>query len=143
MLCGDKVVEARPYYKRFQDLYPGECVEFRSYSGSSFVARITRKKWYRYLWVMLRKEGIQACLPNHDPEDLQQAVNTYNSFKNGLYREFFRKHGVVAFHFTRVDPDIKPPDPNPFGDYDKKSLCSIFEAVNRSFPHVNKYNRKI
>ena len=145
MLCGDKVVEVRPYYKKWHDLAPGQLVEFRHRSsGSSFTARITRKRFHRHVVSMLRTESIRACLPDHDPDDLQRAVNTYYSFCDGLYKQFFRKHGVVSFRFTRVDPDdtTPPPDPNPFGDYDKNSLCSMFEAVNRSFRgRPNKFTR--
>ena len=143
MLCGEKVVEVRPNYKKWRDLAHGDLVEFRHrYSGSSFLARITRKRVHRHVVHMLRAEGIKSCLPYHDSNDLQRAVNTYYSFCNGMYRTFFKKHGVMSFRFTRVDPDTTPPDPK-FGDYDKKSLCSIFEAVNRSFTRPNKYNRKI
>ena len=50
---------------------------------------------------------------------------------------------MVSLRFTRVDPDdTTSPDPNPFGDYNKNSLCSIFEAVNRSFSRANKYTSR-
>jgi len=73
LLLGEKLVEARPYYTTYQDLLPGQLVEFshRS-SGSSFVVRITRKRIYRNFAQMLRKESIRSCLPHHDPDDLQR-----------------------------------------------------------------------
>jgi len=51
---------------------------------------------------MLRKETIEAYLPDHDPEDLQRAVNTYHSFRHGTYN-----------------------------GYDKNSRCSLFDYIER------------
>ena len=134
LLLGEKLVEARPYYPSFKDLLPGELVEFshRS-SGSSFLVRITRKRIFRAFHTMLRSEGIRSCLPHHDPDDLQRAVNTYRSFRNGTYKLFEKKYGVMALRFTRVEED----NPKKYGvdwgqiQYDKNSLCSIFETVER------------
>ena len=142
LLLGEKLVEARPYYPSFKELLPGELVEFshRS-SGSSFLVRITRKRIYRFFHTMLRKEGIQSCLPDHDPDNLQGAVNTYRSFRNGTYKLFEKKYGVMALRFTRIEEDnplkngVNKPKKNgvEWGQiqYDKNSLCSIFETVER------------
>ena len=135
MECGDKVVEARPYYPCFHDLSPGQLVEFSHHpSGSSFVVRITHKRVHRDVVTMLRQETIRSCLPDHDPQDLQGAVNTYYSFRDGSYRHLTRKYRVVSFRFTHVGPDCNNSDPNPWGEYDKNSLCSIFSAVDRVCP---------
>ena len=150
MQCGNKTVEARPYFPCFHDLSPGQYVKFchRS-SGSSFLARITHRRFDRHIVHMLRHHTIRRCLPDHDPDDLQRAVNTYNSFLGGIYRELFRKYGVVSFCFIRVDPDSScttTPEPKPFGKYDKNSLVSIFEAVkNRrrgNIPSVCRYSKR-
>ena len=134
LLLGEKLVEARPYYPSFKDLLPGQLVEFshRS-SGSSFVVRITRKKIYRTFAGMLRKESIRFCLPHHDPDDLQRAVNTYRSFRNGRYKLFEREYGVMALRFTHVEEDYPRSDTSDWGRirYNKKSLCSILETVER------------
>jgi len=134
LLLGEKLVEARPYYPSFKDLLPGQLVEFshRS-SGSSFVVRITRKKIYRTFAGMLRKESIRFCLPHHDPDDLQRAVNTYRSFRNGTYKLFEREYGVMALRFTHVEEDNPRKDTSKWGrvKYNKKSLCSILETVGR------------
>ena len=77
MLLGDKDVEVRSNTPRYQNLSIGQLVEFRHrYSGDSFLARITRKRFSRHVIQMLRKESIKSCLPDHDPDDLQRAVNT-------------------------------------------------------------------
>jgi len=134
LLLGEKIVEARPYYPCFQDLKPGQLVEFRHRSsGSSFVVQITRKRIFRTFAVMLRKESIKSCLPHHDPDDLQRAVNTYRSIRNGTYKLFEKKYGVMALRFIRVEEE------NPKNDslrwerihYDKKSLCSILETIEQ------------
>ena len=134
LLLGEKLVEARPYYPSFQDLLPGQLVEFsHRYSGSSFVVRITRKRIHRNFAVMLRQEGIRSCLPHHDPDDLQRAVNTYRSFRNGTYKLFERKYGVMALRFTHVEDDTLKNDKCDWGQvqYDKNSLCSIFDTWER------------
>ena len=129
MLLGDKVVEVRPCSPRYRDLAVGQLVEFRNrYSGDSFLARITRRQFSRHVIEMLRKESIKSCLPDHDVDDFQRAVNTYYSFGEGSYRYAFRQYGVVSFRFVRVDPD-EPYDPPPRVKCDKRSLCSIFAAV--------------
>ena len=134
LLLGDKLVEARPYYPCFRDLSPGQLVEFshRS-SGSSFVVRITRKRIFRSFAAMLRKESIRSCLPHHDRDDLQRAVNTYRSFRNGAYKLFERKYGVMALRFTHVEDDTPKNDKFDWGQvqYDKNSLCSIFDTWER------------
>ena len=130
MLEGDKNVEVRPNLPRYQDLSTDQLVEFcHRFSGDSFLARITRKRFSRHVVHMLRKETIKSCLPDHDPDDLQRAVNTYYSFGEGSYRHAFKQYGVVSFRFTRVDPDCVPVDTQPRVHYDKNSLCSIFAAV--------------
>ena len=134
LLLGEKLVEARPYYPSFKDLLPGQLVEFshRS-SGSSFVVRITRKRIFRTFAAMLRKETIQSCLPHHDPDDLQRAVNKYRSFRNGTYKLFERTYGVMSLRFTHVEEDNPTSDTSDWGriKYNKKSLCSILETVGR------------
>ena len=132
---GDKIVEARPNYPCLQDILPGTVVEFHNRSsGSSFRAKITSRRVHRDFATMLRKETIQACLPDHDPEDLQRAVNTYHSFRHGTYKYIARKHGVVSFRFARVDNNHSKKDDIGWGQYDKNSLCSIFGAVARRYP---------
>ena len=127
-------MEARPYYPSFKDLLPGQLVEFahRS-SGSSFVVRITQKRIFRTFAAMLRKETIQSCLPHHDPDDLQRAVNKYRSFRNGTYKLFERTYGVMSLRFTHVEEDNPTSDTSDWGriKYNKKSLCSILETVGR------------
>ena len=81
---------------------------------------------------MLRKESIQSCLPHHDPDDLQRAVNTYRSFRNGRYKLFEQKYGVMSLRFTRVEEDTPKNDTYDWGQYNKNSLCSIFETVERA-----------
>ena len=151
--CGDKTVESRPNYPCLQDVLPGTVVvEFRNRSlGSSFLVRITSRRVHRDFATMLRKETIQACLPDHDPEDLQRAVNTYHSFRHGTYKFIVRKHGVVSFRFTHIDnlpkhsthpPKTIPPTKIDWGEYNRNSLCSIFEVVKRKrierkFPRFN------
>ena len=102
-------------------------------SGSSFVVRITRKKIYRTFAGMLRKESIRFCLPHHDTDDLQRAVNTYQSFRNGTYKLFEREYGVMALRFTHVEEDNPRNDTLDWGQikYNKKSLCSILETIGR------------
>ena len=135
MKCGVKTVEARPNYPSFRDIVPGTTVEFTDRSsGSSFIAKITSRRVHRNFATMLRKETIQACLPDHDPTDLQRAVNTYHSFRHGTYKFIARKHGVVSFGFTHVENHLSKKDDIGWGEYDKNSLCSIFAAVERRYP---------
>ena len=150
--CGSKTVEARPNYPCFRDIVPGTIVEFiNRYSDTSFTAKITSRRVHRNFHTMLKKETIQACLPDHDPEDLQRAVNTYHSFRHGTYKFIVRKHGVVSFRFTHIDnlpkhsthpPKTIPPTKIDWGEYNRNSLCSIFEVVKRKrierkFPRFN------
>ena len=129
---GEKTVESRPNYPCLRDLVPGTLVEFSNrFSGESFLAKITSRRISRDFATMLRKETIQSCLPDHDPEDLQRAVNTYHSFRNGTYKFIARKHGVVSLRFTHVEDDTPKNDHYDWGRYDHNSLCSIFEAVER------------
>ena len=94
MEYGEKTVEARPNYPSLQDVVPGTLVEFKNRSsGCSFLARITSRRVHHDFATMLRKETIKACLPDHDPEDLQRAVNTYHSFRHDTYKFIARKHG--------------------------------------------------
>lgn len=136
MVCGEKTVESRPNYPCFRDLQPGTVVEFsHNFSGESFLARITHRRVSRDFVTMLRKESIQSCLPDHDPEDLQRAVNTYHAFRNGTYKFIAKKHGVVSLRFTVMDNN-RPSKPSKqtisyCGEYDRNSLCSIFEAIDR------------
>ena len=99
MECGDKRVEARPNYPCFRDIIPGTIVEFTNrYCGTSFIAKITSRRVHRNFHTMLKKETIQACLPDHDPEDLQRAVNT--PFFQTRYLQIYSSEtwcGVVSF----------------------------------------------
>ena len=133
-------MEARPNYPCFQDIQPGTTVEFRNrYQGTSFMARITSRRVHRDFVTMLRKESIQDCLPDHDPDDLQRAVNTYHSFRQETYKFIAKKHGVLSLRFTNLDPAqtlfSRPTHHDTACDvrleYDRKSLCSIFDAVER------------
>ena len=129
---GEKTVEARPNYPCLRDVTPGTLVEFSNRSsGTSFLTKITSRRVHRDFQTMLRKETIQACLPDHDPTDLQRAVNTYHSFRHGTYKFIARKHGVVSFRFTHVENNLSKKDDIGWGEYDKNSLCSIFEHVKR------------
>lgn len=141
MEYGEKTVEARPNYPSLQDVVPGTLVEFKNRSsGCSFLARITSRRVHHDFATMLRKETIKACLPDHDPEDLQRAVNTYHSFRHDTYKFIARKHGVVSFRFTLCFAENKLPKqdhPEGCGGYDKNSLCSIFDYIERV-----RFNRK-
>jgi len=147
MESGEKTVEARPNYPCFQDIEPGTIVEFRKsrYSDTSFTARIISRRVHRDFVTMLRRETIQDCLPDHDPMDLQRAVNTYHSFRQETYKYIAKKHGVVSFRFTNLDhqetfsPQIHRHTAD-FGDYDRNSLCSIFEAVER-YRKIRRFGR--
>ena len=135
MECGEKTVEARPNYPCLRDVTPGTIVEFSNRSsGTSFLAKITSRRVHRNFATMLRQETIQACLPDHDPTDLQRAVNTYHSFRHGTYKFIAGKHGVVSFRFTHVENKLSKKDDMGWGEYDKNSLCSIFGAVARRYP---------
>ena len=83
---------------------------------------------------MLRAETIKDCLPDRDPHDLQRAVNVYHSFRNATYKFIARKHGVLSLRFEHVEP-VQPRHTTPCthdrGEYDRNSLCSIFEYVER------------
>ena len=75
---------------------------------------------------MLRKESIQSCLPDHDPEDLQRAVNTYHSFRNETYRYIARKHKVMSLRFTHVeDEPPKSPPKNHRTDFGRSKKIQI------------------
>ena len=141
MASGQKTVESRPNYPCFRDLVPGTVVEFSNrFSGESFLAKITRRRISRDFATMLRKETIQSCLPDHDPEDLQRAVNTYHSFRNGTYKFIARRHGVVSLRFTLVDNQpVKHHKSVEWGEYDRNSLCSIFETVEKA-RRMRKFN---
>ena len=79
MECDNKIVEARPNYPCLRDVTPGTLVEFSNrISGRSFLATITSRRVHRDFATMLRKETIQDCLPDRDPDDLQRAVNVYH-----------------------------------------------------------------
>ena len=136
MEYGEKTVEARPNYPSLSDIVPGTVVEFKNRSTDcSFLARITSRRVHRDFVTMLRKETIQACLPHHDPEDLQRAVNTYHSFRNETYKFIARKHGVVSFRFTlcftEKNSSKEEDTAEGYGGYDKNSLCSIFDYIKR------------
>ena len=143
---GWKTVEARPNYPSFRDIQPDTTVEFcNRYSGASFTARITRRRVHRDFATMLRKETIHDCLPDHDPDDLQRAVNTYHSFREETYKYIAKKYGVVSFRFTNLDQqETFSPQTHrhtaDFGDYDRNSLCSIFEAVER-YRKIRRFGR--
>ena len=134
MECGIKTVEARPNYPCLRDLVPGTLVEFsNAYSGRSFLATITSRRVHRDFATMLRKESIKDCLPDQDPDDLQRAVNVYHSFRHETYKFIARKHGVVSVRFEHVEP-VQPKRSRIIYDrseYDRNSLCSIFEYVKR------------
>ena len=134
MECGIKTVEARPNYPCLRDLVPGTLVEFsNAYSGRSFLATITSRRVHRDFATMLRKESIKDCLPDQDPDDLQRAVNVYHSFRHETYKFIARKHGVVSVRFEHVEP-VQPKRSCIIYDrseYDRNSLCSIFEYVKR------------
>ena len=98
---------------------------------------------------MLRKETIHDCLPDHDPDDLQRAVNTYHSFRQETYKFIAKKHGVLSLRFTIIDPDhtllsqqqrTSHDTADIIMEYDRNSLCSIFEAVDR-YRFIKKYGR--
>ena len=136
MEYGEKTVEARPNYPSLMDIIPGTVVQFKNRSTDcSFLARISSRRVHRDFATMLRKETIAACLPDHDPEDLQRAVNTYHSFRHDTYKFIARKHGVVSFRFALCyteNNDSKRDTPSEgCGGYDKNSLCSIFEYIDR------------
>ena len=118
------------------DIIPGTVVQFKNRSTDcSFLARISSRSVHRDFVTMLRKETIAACLPDHDPEDLQRAVNTYHSFRHDTYKFIARKHGVVSFRFTLCFTENKISQEDTlddgWGEWDKNSLCSIFEHVKR------------
>ena len=110
-----------------------------SYQGTSFTARITSRRVHRDFATMLRKESIEDCLPDHDPDDLQRAVNTYHSFRQDTYKFIAKKHGVLSLRFTILDQQdqtlvsqrIHLDSTCVRFEYDRKSLCSIFDAVDR------------
>ena len=137
MECGIKTVEARPNYPCLRDLVPGSLVEFsNSYSGRSFLATITTRRVHRDFATMLRYESIKDCLPDRDPDDLQRAVNVYHSFRHETYKFIARQHGVVSFRFEHVHPvepkrRTTPHSIHKRDEYDRNSLCSIFDYVER------------
>ena len=140
---GEKTVEARPNYPCLRDIVPGTVVEFKNRATDcSFLARITTRRVHRDFATMLRKETIQACLPDHDPEDLQRAVNTYHSFRHDTYKFIARKHGVVSFRFTLcfTEQKLSRQEDSTEEGYDKNSLCSIFEYIDRK-AFQRKYGR--
>ena len=149
LASGEKTVEARPNYPSLQDIQPGTTVEFHKnqYSDSSITVRITSRRVHRDFVTMLRKETIQDCLPDHDPEDLQRAVNTYHSFRQETYKFIAKKHGVVSFRFTNLDQQdtFSQQTHHHTADrllveYDRNSLCSIFEAVDK-YRKIRKFGR--
>ena len=112
----------------------GTLVEFSNrFSGRSFLATITSRRVHRDFATMLRKETIKDCLPDRDPYDLQRAVNVYHSFREKTYKFIAKKHGVVSFRFEHVEPPVQPKRPciHDRSEYDRNSLCSIFEYVER------------
>ena len=138
MECGSKKVEARPNYPCLRDLVPGTIVEFSNrFSGRSFLATITGRRVHRDFATMLRAESIKDCLPDRDPHDLQRAVNVYHSFRNETYKFIVKKHGVVSLRFQHVEPVTPPvkskraPLRYDRGEYNRNSLCSIFEYVEK------------
>ena len=138
MEYGEKTVEARPNYPCLKEIVPGTVVEFKNRSsGCSFLARITSRSVHHDFATMLRKETIQSCLPDHDPENSQRAVNTYQSFRHDTCKFIARRHGVVSFRFTLCFTEnnvSRKHISEGWGEYDKNSLCSIFEAVERRYP---------
>ena len=139
MECGEKTVEARPNYPCLRDLVPGTLVKFcNRFSGRSFLATITTRRVHRNFATMLRAETIKDCLPDRDPHDLQRAVNVYHSFRNDTYKFIAKKHGVVSLRFQHVEPVTVTPVKSkraPLrydrGEYNRNSLCSIFEYVEK------------
>ena len=51
--------------------------------------------------------------------------------RHSTYKFIARKHGVVSFRFTHVENNLSKKDDIGWGEYDKNSLCSIFEHVKR------------
>ena len=145
---GEKTVEARPNYPCFQDIQPGTLVEFRKnrHSDESFTARITSRRVHRDFVTMLRKETIKDCLPDHDPDDLQRAVNTYHSFRQDTYKFIAKKHGVLSFRFRNLEQTNTTAQTthlhtvDVFPEYDRNSLCSMFEAAKKYYK-LRKYGR--
>ena len=137
MEYGEKTVEARPNYPCLMDIVPGTVVEFKNRATDcSFLARITSRRVHRDFATMLRKETIKDCLPDRDPYDLQRAVNVYHSFRDETYKFIAKKHGVVSFRFEHVEPPVQPRYSKPScmhdkSEYDRNSLCSIFDYVAR------------
>ena len=132
MECGTKAVEARPNYPCLRDLTPGTLVEFCNRSSErSFLATITSRRVHRDFATMLRAESIKDCLPDRDPHDLQRAVNVYHSFRHDTYKFIDRKHEVVSLRFRHLEHPRTPKTHFKRADYDKNSLCSIFEYVER------------
>ena len=79
---------------------------------------------------------LQDCLPDRDPDDLQRAVNVYHSFKHETYKFIARQHGVVSLRFEHVHPvepkrRTTPHSIHKRDEYDRNSLCSIFDYVER------------
>ena len=141
MKCGAKTVEARPNYPCLRDLVPGTLVQFSNrFSGRSFLATITTRRVHRDFATMLRAESIKDCLPDRDPDDLQRAVNVYHSFRHETYKFIARQHGVVSLRFEHVDPvhpkpttphSIQPHSIHNRDEYERNSLCAIFDYVER------------
>ena len=137
--CGDKVVEGRPNYPSYHNLRRGHQIEFRNpVSGDSFVVRITSKNVYTDFDTMLRTETVQDCLPDHDPWDVPRAVNTYHSFRGGLYKNLAERFGVLSFRFVRVKVlESSQPDQVPQRNRRaprSNSLCAIFDAWEKLHP---------
>ena len=135
---GTQTVEARPNYPCLRDLLPGTLVQFSNrFSGRSFLATITTRRVHRDFAKMLRTETIKDCLPDPDPHDLQRAVNVYHGFRNETYKFIAHKHGVVSILFEHVEPvKHKPNRTTPHSihnrnEYERNSLCSIFDYVQR------------
>ena len=98
--------------------------------------RLLTRGVHRDIATMLRAESIKDCLPDRDPHDLQRAVNVYHSFRHDTYKFIARQHGVVSLRFEHVHPvepkrRTTPHSIHNRNEYDRNSLCSIFDYVER------------
>ena len=107
------------------------------FSGRSFLATITSRSVHRDFATMLRAVTIKDYLPDRDPYDLQRAVNVYHSFRHETYKFITRKHRVVSLRFEHIETvnhhtTVYVPCTHDSGEYDRNSLCSILEYVERT-----------
>ena len=149
MEYGEKTVEARPNYPWLRDIVPGTVVEFTNRSTQcSFHARISSRRHHHDFATMIQKETIKAWLPDPRAQITTQRICSvpwtrimHSETIGNTYKFISRKHGVVSFRFTLCFAENKCPKQDTSegcGEYDKNSLCSIFDYIKRvSFK--NKY----